>query len=81
MDTELGMVFSLTTNVKVIKRTKDTMKDIIVLLRTLYLISVNSEKHEVIIDEETLKIILDQLKDTLKQYDRGGVHHGIKRHH
>lgn len=38
------------------------MEEIIILLRTLYLICVNSERHEVIIDEETLKMILDQLK-------------------
>lgn len=39
------------------------MEELIRLFRTLYLISKNSEKHEVIIDEETLKkMVLDQLK-------------------
>ena len=39
------------------------MKDIIRLFRTLYVISKNSEKHEIVIDEETLKYILDILKE------------------
>jgi hypothetical protein len=39
------------------------MKDLIRLFRTLYLISKNSEKHEMVIDEETLKFILDVLKE------------------
>jgi len=38
------------------------MKDIIRLFRTLYIISKNSENHEIVIDEETLKYILDELK-------------------
>lgn len=39
-----------------------TLQKLIVLFRTLYLISRNSEKHEVVIDEDTLKCILDELK-------------------
>lgn len=38
------------------------MKELIRLFRTLYLISRNSEKHEIVMDEETLKVILDELK-------------------
>lgn len=44
------------------------MEELIRLFRTMYLISKNSEKHEVVIDEETLKVILNQLngiKETL----------------
>ena len=37
------------------------------MLRTLYWISKNSEKHEVIIDEDTLKIMLDTLKKETKE--------------
>lgn len=43
------------------------MKELIRLFRTLYIISINSKKHEVVIDEETLKTILDQLE----QIERG----------
>jgi len=38
------------------------MEELIRLFRTLYLISKNSESHEVTIDEETLKMVLEQLK-------------------
>lgn len=46
------------------------MEELIRLFRTMYIISKNSEKHEVIIDEETLKVVLNQLngiKGTLTQ--------------
>ena len=43
------------------------MEELIRLFRTLYLISKNSERHEVIIDEETLKMVLDQLKHHLSK--------------
>lgn len=42
------------------------MQELIRMLRTLYLISKNSEKHEVVIDEDTLKIMLDTLKKEIK---------------
>lgn len=43
------------------------MQDLIRLLRTLYLISKNSEKHEVVIDEDTLKLMLDTLKNETRK--------------
>ena len=43
------------------------MLELMRMLRTLYLISKNSEKHEVIIDEDTLKIMLDTLKKETKE--------------
>ena len=43
------------------------MQELIRMLRTLYLISKNSEKHEVVIDEDTLKIMLDTLKKETKE--------------
>ena len=43
------------------------MQELVRLLRTLYLISKNSEKHEVVIDEDTLKIMLDTLKKETKE--------------
>lgn len=43
------------------------MKELVMLFRTLYLISRNSEKHEIVIDEETLKFILDEL-EKLSEY-------------
>ena len=38
------------------------MKDLIRLFRTLYIICINSEKQEIIMDADTLKFILDTLK-------------------
>ena len=43
------------------------MQDLIRLLRTLYLISKNSEKHEVIIDEDTLKLMLNTLENETRK--------------
>jgi hypothetical protein len=43
------------------------MQDLIRLIRTLYLISKNSEKHEVIIDEDTLKLMLDTLENETRK--------------
>ena len=43
------------------------MLELMRMLRTLYLISKNNEKHEVIIDEDTLKIMLDTLKKETKE--------------
>ncbi len=43
------------------------MQDLIRLLRTLYLISKNSEKHEAVIDEDTLKLMLDTLENETRK--------------
>lgn len=40
----------------------ERINDLIRLFRTLYLISTESEKHEIVLDEETVKSILDDLK-------------------
>lgn len=40
----------------------ERINDLIRLFRTLYLISTKSEKHEIVLDEETLKSVLDDLK-------------------
>jgi len=38
------------------------MKELIRFIRTLYLICINSEKREIVIDADTLKHVLDDLK-------------------
>lgn len=38
------------------------MKELIRFIRTLYLICINSEKREIVIDADTLKQVLDDLK-------------------
>ena len=43
------------------------MQELISFLRTLYWISKNSEKHEVVIDEDTLKLMLDTLKNETRK--------------
>ena len=44
------------------------MQELVNLLRTLYLISKNSEEHEVAIDEDTLKLMLDTLQNKAQFY-------------
>lgn len=39
------------------------MKDLINLFRSLYFICSRSKNHNIVIDEETLKYILDKLKE------------------
>ena len=53
------------------------MQELIRMLRTLYLISKNSEKHEVVIDEDTLKIMLD----TLKKRQRNNLNNTFTHHY
>ena len=47
-----------------IKGTKQEvgMKELIRFIRALYIICINSEKKEITVDDDTLKLILDDLK-------------------